>query len=180
MLKKISLLLILISIFSLTACNKKTEKAEVMNKDVVAQKETGSVKVNLQTSADKYYVNDYVKVGVNINTGESSVNTAQLLLNYDKEMLEYDSVTTAGSQFTVWTKKGGGNGEINLLTAQPNPGIKGDKQHVAVVIFKAIKSGDVKVTVDKMVSKMFTTEGQNMLKSAGHQDAQITILPLEQ
>ncbi len=132
--------------------------------------------VGIETSTPKVKVGDYVKTSVNLNTRDLSVNSTQLVFNFDNTLLEFDNVSTSKSNFTIWLEKGAEGGNLKLVAAEPNPGISGAKAAVAVVTFKAKAQGNTTISLDTTQSKSFTSDNFDVLRSDGHESIDISII----
>jgi len=167
----IAVLMVLV-LFSGCTIAKKTAK-----KDVIKETETvtGSVEVNIENITEAPKVGELVKIPVYINTHTDNVTSLQLLFNYNQDLLELDSVSTLASKFTVWIKKDGGTGQVNLVAAEPKPGIIGSNELVATMIFKAKAAGETYIALDQTMSKMFTPDDMNVIRNDVNKNVHILI-----
>jgi len=177
--KKILILALSLSfLFGLSACSDNgTANIQDSSKKILQKSETGDIKVELQASAESIKVDEYLDISVRFNTGREFVNTTQLFMNYDSELLDVDHITTAYSKFTIWTKKEIKDGVIQLQAAEPNPGISGSNIELATIVFKAKKDGEANITVDSNISKIYTADNTNKIKKTDHKNLNIKILP---
>jgi len=170
-------LTLIVSTILLVGCSKPegtTTNSTPNNTPVVA--DDGIVSVNLIPGADKAAVSELVNIAVNLNTGPAAVNSLKLVLNYPKDLLSFDSVSTSDTNFTMWMEKEGKDGTVTLVAGEPNPGVQNNEAKVAMISFKALKEGTAKVSLSTIDSSTYTSEETNRIKKSGHQDASVEII----
>jgi uncharacterized protein YcfL len=170
-----------LSLLLLTACsnNEIVNPDDINNTQELNLKDESNVTIELQASADKIRVDEYLDVAVKINTGRDYVNTLQIFLNYDPDLFDIDHITTVYSEFTIWTKKEIDNGLIKLQAAEPNPGVYGSNKELATIVFRSKKAGNAEIIIDNSMSKIYTNEDINKMKESGHKNLSIEILENE-
>jgi len=128
----------------------------------------GDPTITISTEKDEFTVGDEIGVKFQLDTGDASVTSIDLLFLYNNEFLEFQDadlsktgvqISTVSSSFKTITRNivdtevgeikfsgskiGGVTGEIILFNA----------------IFKVLKGGEVTIGTDNMVSKIYDTSG---------------------
>lgn len=174
--KILIVILILALSVSLFGCKKNEKSGENNSQNQETSSTiTGAVIVSLNPVAATVKEGDLAKIAINLNALNTKINTSQIVVNYNPDILEYDSTSTVSSKFTMWIKKDGGEGQVTLVSAEPNPGVTGSDAYVGTVVFKAKKKGVSEITFNKELSKMITSDEVDMLRSEGHLNTTITV-----
>jgi len=101
---------------------------------------------NISISNDKINIveNQTFNVVVNLDTKGVYINNAEGLISFPKELLEVESISSAGSIFSIWVEQptfSNLNGTVSFNGGLPTPGYLGSKGKVISILFKAKKEG---------------------------------------
>jgi hypothetical protein len=110
--------------------------------------DTGSpIKLYLTPSGGTYNVGDTVVVTVREDSFTTAVNSVGADLTYPSGLLQYESSTTTGSNFTTTAQNSGGSGAVHIAVGILAGSLTGD-QFVGSITFTVIGSGTAGITVD--------------------------------
>lgn len=104
----------------------------------------GSAALNISPTNGTYTVGDYVTFNVTENSGLQGINAVESDLNYDKNVLQFVSIDTSQSAFTIAGPMVGGGGVVQIARAIDGSSSAGPSrtgsQPVASITFKVINS----------------------------------------
>ncbi len=108
-------------------------------------------KFSVILSSARKTADDEVAMYVLVDTGQGGVNTADLVIDYDTEQLQFIDAELEGSIFSIFRSKPQEieNGKISLTTATPWPFV-GTNGFVATLYFSLIAKGEAALRFDKI------------------------------
>jgi Cohesin domain len=97
----------------------------------------------LQPAQASYQTGATFRIDIRLNAAGENVNAVQADLTYPPNLLEFSSVDTSGSAFTLDAVVKGGDGKVQIARGKIG-GLTGDVL-VATVVFKATHAGTAKI-----------------------------------
>lgn len=92
---------------------------------------------------------DLINASIIVNTKGKSINNAEGIINYPKDLIEVVSISKTGSIFSFWMEEpkfSNSVGKISFNGGVPNPGFTGSNGLIAKISFKAKKSGSATIS----------------------------------
>lgn len=102
-------------------------------------------------------------VAVRVNTGGDAVNAVQANLSYPASLLDFVSISGAGSAFEIQAESSGGNGQIRIGRGTVQP-VSGDAL-VATITLKGKASGTATVSFNGDSAVVRSSDSANILSS---------------
>jgi hypothetical protein len=134
--------------------------------------------ISISPTSGGYAKNATISVRININTGGDNVNAAQVYLSYPQDKLQFQSISTSGSAFSIIAEKSGGGGVVSLAGGSSSPGFSGSK-YIGLVSFKVLSdTGTATVQVRSDSQILRDSDNQNIF--AGGNTASFTIAGTQQ
>lgn len=132
------------------------------------------------TSSDKTTVieNQTFTVTVNTNTKGAYVNSIESLISFPKDLLEVQSVSTAGSVFSIWVEQpnfSNLNGTVSFNGGVPTPGFSGARGKVLSILFKAKKVGTANISFSS--ASIYANDGMGTNITENKTGVSINITP---
>ena len=87
-------------------------------------------------------------VAARLSSAEETINAAEGVINFPKDILEVTSITRAGSVFTLWPQEpvfSNEEGAVHFAGGLPNPGFKGQSAAVFIITFRGKAAGEATV-----------------------------------
>lgn len=87
-------------------------------------------------------------VAARLSSAEETVNAAEGVINFSKDILEVTRITRAGSVFTLWPQEpvfSNQDGAVHFAGGLPNPGFKGTSAVIFIITFRGKAAGEAAV-----------------------------------
>lgn len=130
---------------------------------------TQSATLGLQSLSAQVSPAKNFTVRVVVNTQGKTINNAEGVIRFPKDLVDAVSVSSGGSIFSLWVEPpsfSNGSGTISFNGGVPNPGFKGSGQ-VMSVVFKAKKAGTANLTFTSAAVRENDGLGTNILTGQG-------------
>ena len=104
--------------------------------------------LNFSPSSGNFTVGNIFTVNILINTQSVSVNNAEVVINFPKDLLEVVSTSKSGSIFSLWVEEpnfSNSSGTLSFNGGVPTPGYTGSTGRALSVVFRVKKIGSASV-----------------------------------
>lgn len=128
----------------------------------------------LQPSKTTAKIGETVSVGVIIDSGGTAINAGEGSVSYAADVLEYQSLSIAGSIFTFWANGPAGNSSgVNFGGGLATPGYDGSGGKILTINFKAKAKGVT--TIDLTGNKILANDGSGTNVLSGSSGTTVTV-----
>lgn len=111
---------------------------------------------------------DTVTATISVNSAGVAINNVDGKLSVPSDMLEIQSVSTAGSAFTLWVEQPTfTKGQVSFNGGVANPGYTGSNGKVLTVVMKALKPGNPSLSFSSASVRANDGLGTDVLTSKG-------------
>jgi hypothetical protein len=104
--------------------------------------------LNFSPSSGNFTVGNIFTVNILINTQSVSINNAEVVVNFPKDLLEVVSTSKSGSIFSLWVEEpnfSNSSGTLSFNGGVPTPGYTGSAGRALSVVFRVKKIGSASV-----------------------------------
>ncbi len=104
--------------------------------------------LHFSPSTDNFNVGNIFKVSVLVDSENESINSAETVINFPKNLLEAVSVSKFKSIFSMWAEEptfSNADGQISFVGGLPTPGFTGINGKVLEIVFKTKKAGNARL-----------------------------------
>ncbi len=124
-----------------------------------------------------------VKIGstvsavVYVNSGNSSINSAEGIISFPQDLLSVESVSMGGSIFSIWVEQpsySNSLGTVSFNGGSPNPGFLGSNGSVIRVTFKTKKVGLAQLSFNS--ASVYANDGLGTDVTAARMGASVNIV----
>lgn len=134
----------------------------------------GSASIFLSPSTTNCKVGATVTVTVFVNSGGQPINAAEGTINYSSDVLEYQSLSTGGTIFELWTKNPSGNSTATSFGGGlSGSGFNGDGGKILSMTFKAKREGSATFSISG--GKILANDGNGTNVYGGSSGTTITV-----
>lgn len=103
---------------------------------------------SLSPSTKSLSVGSTVSAKLIVNTGGKSINAVEGTVSFASDVLEYQSVSTAGSIISFWTSgPTGSSTSVHFSGGLPNPGYNGSNGTILTITWKAKAQGVANISI---------------------------------
>jgi hypothetical protein len=124
-----------------------------------------AVSLSVSPSSGSYKAGDRVSLEIRLNTSGKNVVAVAAHLNFDPAKLEFVSIDSAGSAFSIKAEEVVSGKLVKISRGQATPGVKGSNILVGKINFKAKAAGPSRVdfmvtTLGKGPSRVILDDGK--------------------
>lgn len=124
--------------------------------------------LSIGVSSQQVKKGDTVTATVYVNSSGVAINNVDGKLSVPSDMLEIQSVSTAGSAMALWVEQPSyGSGQVSFNGGITNPGFTGSNGKVLSVVLKAIKAGTPTISFSSATVRANDGLGTNVLTTKG-------------
>lgn len=128
----------------------------------------------LTPSKGDYAIGDTISVALKVNAGGQAINASSAVIGFPKDLLQFSSVSKAGSIFTFWAEEpSAGSGRLTYSGGLPNPGFRGSSGTILTLTFLAKTTGPATITISN--GKVLANDGFGTNIISGQGSAAFTI-----
>jgi hypothetical protein len=124
----------------------------------------------INPSSGNFSVGNIFTVNILVNTQDVSVNNAEALLNFPKDLLEIVSISKSGSIFSLWVEEpvfSNSSGTLSFNGGVPTPGFTGFSGKALSVVFRVKKIGSASVIFSSASVRANDGYGTDVLTGTG-------------
>lgn len=133
----------------------------------------GSATISIAPSTTNCKVGATVTVAVLVDSGGQSINAAEGTIVYSSDVLEYQSLSTSGTVFELWTKPPSGGSTSTSFGGGLSGGYNGSGGKILSITFKAKHEGSATFSVSG--GKVLANDGNGTNVYGGGGSAAITV-----
>ncbi len=141
---------------------------------VTAKPTYAAARFYVSPASGNYKVGDTITASIFIDSDGQAINSGEGTITYPQDMIDYQSVSTSGSIFTLWTNGPTGNAtQTTFGGGVAHPGYTGSAGKVLTLSWKAKAKGTATITMNG--SRILADDGQGTNVYGSSSNATYTI-----